>query len=149
MTTTHQDSVRAYYAEHEELRRARKDPISLPIEKKKKDIHNRYYMYYMNAHVDYIKLAIIGAISHGETSCVIYDENTLETGLSAADLVAIFTHGVGGAPPIESLFTKKLGTEEYRIRCHRTTYSKFIGDTTVLVQFVLEWHAPSSTITSS
>lgn len=137
-------SVKEYYVAFEELRKLRRDPISLPIEKKKQDIHGRYYTHYMNPHVDYIKNLIIDAIGHNETSCVIYSENTRDTGLSACDLVEIFTTGVADSPPLESLFTKKLSTRDYAIRCHRTVHSKLLGDTTVIVQFVLEWKRPSN-----
>lgn len=137
-------SVRDYYTVHEELRKLRKDPVSLPIEKKKQDIHSRYFTHYMNPHVDYIKHLIIDAISHNETSCVIYNENTRDTGLDANDLVAIFSLGVADASSLESLFLERLDRRDYTIRCHRTVHSKLMGDTTVIVQFVLEWIKPSN-----
>ena len=135
--------IASYYTIHNELMRQKRDPLSLPIHKKKCDVYNQYLMYYKNVHVDYIRDMIISTISARETSCIIYDQNTLDSRLHANDLEDVFNEGVGGgSPSIRSIFIDKLGTCDYTITCHRATQCKIIGDTTIIVQFVLHWTIP-------
>lgn len=138
--------VAAYYAFHEELCRQKKDPVSLPIQNRKSDLYNKYVMYYKNSCVDYIKIMIINAISQGETSCIIYDEDTGSSNLSADELVNVFKIGVGekDTVSIESIIREKYDTEHFRLTLYRTSNCKIIRDTTVIVQFVLHWDNPQT-----
>ena len=138
--------VATYYAIHEELRRQKKDPVSIPVQKRKSDIYNKYIMYYKNSCVDYIKIMIVNAISQGETSCVVYDEDTSSTNLGADDLVNVFKTGVGEVEPvsIESIIREKYDIEHFRLTLYRTSNCKIIRDPTVTVQFVLHWDNPQT-----
>ncbi len=141
-------SVDAFYEKHVKLCQQKKDPISKPRLKKMVAIYNYYFQYYKTSCVDYIESLIIGAISAGEESHVIYDENTLDTGLTADDLIEIFKVGIDGHPSIESFFNDKLGTTDFSITLHRAAHCRvqIVGDTTVIVQFVLHWKKPSVTV---
>ena len=143
MTT--ETTVASFYATHQRLCAARKDPLSIPYENRKREVYGRYSIYYdTSSVVDYIRELIIRAISVGETSCIVFDENTVDTRLNADELVAIFEEGVDERPSIQALFNTRLGTSEFSMTRHRFARSKINGEIpTVTVQYVLRWELPS------
>lgn len=136
--------IDSFYAHHRELCRLKKDPASIPKLRLKRNLYHRYYVLYSNAAVDEVRDAVISAISQGETSYIIYDEDTISTGLNADDLEEIFKVGVDQQPSIQSLFYDKVGDVQFSIQCRRAAGRANTNrcDTTVRVQFVLTWTKP-------